>query len=109
VQALLGYINSINCASLAVGFEHSRPAAASVAHGIGTATQAHASAPKAGPTATLSPRSCSTSGIGGEHFAPQPETEQYLNYVADKFYLHKDIQFDTIASSTHHKEEKKVV
>src|SRR3989475_10927492 len=28
-----------------------------------------------------------------EHFAAQPETERYLNYVADKFDLRRDIQF----------------
>ena len=28
-----------------------------------------------------------------EHFAPQPETERYLNYVADKFDLRRDIRF----------------
>ena len=28
-----------------------------------------------------------------EHFAPQPETERYLNRVADKYDLHRDIQF----------------
>ncbi len=28
-----------------------------------------------------------------EHFAPQPETERYLNYVADKLDLRRDIQF----------------
>ena len=28
-----------------------------------------------------------------EHFAPQPETERYLNHVADKFDLRRDIQF----------------
>ena len=27
-----------------------------------------------------------------EHFASQPETERYLNYVADKFDLRRDIQ-----------------
>jgi cation diffusion facilitator CzcD-associated flavoprotein CzcO len=27
-----------------------------------------------------------------EHFAPQPETERYLNYIADKFDLRRDIQ-----------------
>ena len=30
-----------------------------------------------------------------EHFAGQPETERYLNYVADKFDLRRDIQFKT--------------
>jgi cation diffusion facilitator CzcD-associated flavoprotein CzcO len=28
-----------------------------------------------------------------EHFASQPETEQYLNHVADRFDLRRDIQF----------------
>src|SRR4051794_16484883 len=28
-----------------------------------------------------------------EHFAGQPETERYLNYVADKFGLRRDIEF----------------
>src|SRR5918999_539619 len=28
-----------------------------------------------------------------EHFSPQPETERYLNYVADKFDLRRDIRF----------------
>ncbi|WP_149536243.1 flavin-containing monooxygenase [Siccirubricoccus phaeus] len=28
-----------------------------------------------------------------EHFAPQPETERYLNFVADKYDLRRDIQF----------------
>ncbi len=36
-----------------------------------------------------------------EHFAGQPETERYLNYVADKFDLRRDIQFNArIASAT---------
>ena len=36
-----------------------------------------------------------------EHFAPQPETLRYLNFVADKFDLRKDIQFDSrVASAT---------
>jgi cation diffusion facilitator CzcD-associated flavoprotein CzcO len=30
-----------------------------------------------------------------EHFAGQPETERYLNYVADKFDLRRDIQCDS--------------
>ncbi|MFM9888552.1 MAG: flavin-containing monooxygenase [Burkholderiales bacterium] len=30
-----------------------------------------------------------------EHFSPQPETERYLNYVADKFDLRRDIQFSS--------------
>ena len=34
-----------------------------------------------------------------EHFSGQPENERYLNYVADKFDLRKDIQFNSRASS----------
>ncbi|MSQ58191.1 MAG: NAD(P)/FAD-dependent oxidoreductase [Betaproteobacteria bacterium] len=30
-----------------------------------------------------------------EHFSPQPETERYLNYVADKFGLRRDIQLSS--------------
>lgn len=34
-----------------------------------------------------------------ERFAPQPETEKYLNFVADKFDLRKDIQFESKVTS----------
>src|SRR5882762_8938436 len=40
-----------------------------------------------------------------EHFAAQPETERYLNYVADKFDLRRDIQFDSRISAAHYREE----
>src|ERR1700751_2779287 len=40
-----------------------------------------------------------------EHFAPQPETERYLNYVADKFDLRRDIQFDSRVASAHYRDE----
>ncbi|MFP6682187.1 MAG: NAD(P)/FAD-dependent oxidoreductase [Gammaproteobacteria bacterium] len=30
-----------------------------------------------------------------EHFAPQPETLRYLNFIADKFDLRRDIKFNT--------------
>ena len=37
-----------------------------------------------------------------EHFAAQPETLEYLNYVADKFDLRKDMQFNTrVRSATY--------
>jgi len=36
-----------------------------------------------------------------EHFAAQPETERYLNFVADKFDLRRDMQFNTrVAKAT---------
>ena len=40
-----------------------------------------------------------------EHFALQPETERYLNHVADKFDLRRDIQFNTIVSAAHYRED----
>ena len=40
-----------------------------------------------------------------EHFAPQPETERYLNHVADRFDLRRDIQFESRVASAHYQEE----
>jgi cation diffusion facilitator CzcD-associated flavoprotein CzcO len=40
-----------------------------------------------------------------EHFAPQPETERYLNRVADKFDLRRRIQFESRVASAHYQEE----
>ncbi len=40
-----------------------------------------------------------------EHFASQPETERYLNHVADRFDLRRDIQFDTVVTSAHYQED----
>src|ERR671937_2352621 len=34
-----------------------------------------------------------------EHYSGQPENEQYLNYVADKFDLRRDIQFNSHVTS----------
>ena len=43
-----------------------------------------------------------------EHYAGQPETERYLNYVADKFDLRKDIQFNTrVKSATYNEIENR--
>jgi len=39
-----------------------------------------------------------------EHFAGQPETERYLNYVADKFDLRRDIQFRSRVAAAHYQE-----
>src|SRR4051794_6746230 len=36
-----------------------------------------------------------------EHFAPQPETLRYLNLVADKFDLRRDIQFKSRIGAAH--------
>ena len=40
-----------------------------------------------------------------EHFSPQPETERYLNHVADKFDLRRDIQFNTRVAAAHFRED----
>jgi cation diffusion facilitator CzcD-associated flavoprotein CzcO len=40
-----------------------------------------------------------------EHFAPQPETLRYLNYVADKFDLRRDITFHSRVSAAHYRED----
>ena len=42
-----------------------------------------------------------------EHFAGQPETERYLNHVADRFDLRRDIQFNTIVTSAHYQEDSR--
>ena len=40
-----------------------------------------------------------------ERFAGQPETERYLNHVADKFDLRRDIQFKSRVNAAHYREE----
>ena len=40
-----------------------------------------------------------------EHFAPQPETERYLNYFADRFDLRRDIQLESRVASANYREE----
>jgi cation diffusion facilitator CzcD-associated flavoprotein CzcO len=39
-----------------------------------------------------------------EHFAPQPETLRYLNHVADKFDLRRDMQFHARVAAAHWQE-----
>ncbi len=36
-----------------------------------------------------------------EHFSPQPDTLEYLNYVADKFDLRRDMQFNSTVTAAH--------
>jgi len=40
-----------------------------------------------------------------EHFAGAPETERYLNYVADRFDLRRDIQFRSRVEAAHYSDE----
>lgn len=39
-----------------------------------------------------------------EHFSAQPETERYINFVADRYDLRKNIQFNTRISKIHWQE-----
>ena len=40
-----------------------------------------------------------------EHFSAQPETERYLNYVADKFDMRRDIRCGSLVTAAHYHEE----
>src|SRR4030095_632055 len=40
-----------------------------------------------------------------EHFAAQPETERYLNYVANKFDLRRDIQCKSRVASADYQDD----
>jgi cation diffusion facilitator CzcD-associated flavoprotein CzcO len=40
-----------------------------------------------------------------EHFAGQPETLRYLNYVADKFDLRRDIRFRSRVAAAHYRDD----
>ena len=40
-----------------------------------------------------------------EHFSPQPQTLKYLNHVADKFDLRRDIQFRSRVAAAHYSDE----
>ncbi|KAH7234350.1 hypothetical protein B0J15DRAFT_154551 [Fusarium solani] len=40
-----------------------------------------------------------------EHFAPQPETLRYIQFLTNKFDLKRDMQFDTQIKSAHFQEE----
>ena len=42
-----------------------------------------------------------------EHFSPQPETLKYLNHVADKFDLRRDIRFRSRVAAAHWQEESR--
>jgi len=42
-----------------------------------------------------------------EHFSPQPDTLEYLRYVAEKFDLRRDITFDTTVTAAHWQEARR--
>src|SRR5690606_25950750 len=41
-------------------------------------------------------------------FSPQPETERYLNHVADKFDLRRDIRFSARVSAAHYDDAARI-
>ena len=43
-----------------------------------------------------------------EHFAPQPETLRYINFVADKFDLKRDIDFRTRVKAAHYQDATRI-
>ncbi len=43
-----------------------------------------------------------------EHFSGQPEIERYCRYVADKFDLHKDIEFSARVAAARYEEEERL-
>ena len=90
---------------LRLGCACSRPAPASAAPGIGTTSRAPASIPKAGPMGISFSQELLEEWDWEEHFAAQPETERYLNYVADKFDLRRDIQCRSRVTAAHYQEE----
>ena len=67
----------------------------SAARGTGTAIRVPGSTRRATRTDTRSRPSCSTTWDWSEHFSAQPETLRYLQHVADRFDLRRDITFDT--------------
>src|SRR5512138_3869179 len=43
-----------------------------------------------------------------EHFSPQPETLRYLNFVADKLDLRRDITFNARVASAHYRDDARL-
>ena len=64
-----------------------------VVRGIGIAIQVPDLTQKVGPTGILF-QELFEEWDWPEHFAAQPDTLRYLNYVADKFDFRRDIKFD---------------
>ena len=76
----------------------------SAAHGTGTAIPARAATSRAWTTRTRSRMNSSRNGDGRERYATQPEILRYINHVADRFDLRRDIQFDTRVTAAHYDE-----
>ena len=73
----------------------SRPATTSAARGTGTATRAPAATSRPPTTRTRSIPSSRREWTWSEKYATQPEILRYLQHVADKHDLRRDIRFST--------------
>ena len=94
-----GSLASINCSACVTDWVFrsrcSRRAQASAAPGTGTATPVRAATRKATPTATRSPKELTREWEWSERYPGPPEILRYLNHVADRFDLKRDIRFNT--------------
>ena len=83
------------CAGWGCRCASSRAAAASAARGTGTATRARAATSRASTTRySFSRELLSRSGSGPSATPTQPEILRYLEHVADRFDLRRDIQLE---------------
>ena len=74
-------------------------------YGIGIVIQEHAVTQKASIIITLFSEELYKEWTWTSRYPEQPEILSYLNFVADKFDLRKDIQFKTRIMSAHYDEE----
>jgi cation diffusion facilitator CzcD-associated flavoprotein CzcO len=88
---------------LGCGCACSRPAPASAAPGTGTVIRARVDSESYSYSYSFS-QELLEEWHWSEHFAAQPETLRYLNHVADKFDLRRDIQFRSRVAAAHWQE-----
>ena len=94
VPALLASTCCTSCARSACPPERSRRAAAWVAPGTGTGTRARCDVESIDYTYSFS-EELQREWRWSERYPAQPEILRYLNFVADRFHLRRDIQFET--------------
>ena len=91
----------ICCAAWASPRGCSKRATASAAPGSGTAIPAHAATWRAWSIPTRSPR-LQKEWQWTERYPAQPEILRYVNHVADRFDLRRDIQLETRVTAAHY-------
>ena len=78
----------------------------SAARGTATATPERAATSRACSIRSPSPRSWSRSGSGPKSYATQPEILRYLEHVADRFDLRRDVRTSTRVDSLQFDEDR---